>query len=155
MTNFFFHCWDDEREFLSFESFKSSNFFTVWKLLEFTLPQGCRSLLKCGGAWGNLGVPIPPKNANFRVLLHFYVTMFWKLCTPGTRDAAPLIQVIKPKFNKENISFSYQKLNWNFQNLTGQIYSKLFIPTIKLLIFYLKVASMNPGIDETGVDENT
>ena len=38
--------------------------------------QGCRSLLKCGGAWGNLGVPIPPKNANFWVLFHFYVTMF-------------------------------------------------------------------------------
>ena len=38
--------------------------------------QGCRSLIKCGGAWGNLGVPIPPKNAIFRVLLHFYVTMF-------------------------------------------------------------------------------
>ena len=38
--------------------------------------QGCRSLLKCGGAWSNLGVHIPPKTANFRVLLHFYVTMF-------------------------------------------------------------------------------
>ena len=44
--------------------------------------QGCRSLLKCGGAWGNLGVLIPPKNTNFRVLLHFYVTMFWKLGLP-------------------------------------------------------------------------
>ena len=47
-----------------------------------TLMHGCRSLPKCGGAWGNLGVPIPPRNANFRVLLHFSVTMYWKLGMP-------------------------------------------------------------------------
>ena len=62
--------------------FDSTKTFCNFVAILHRLLQGCRSLLKCRGAWGSLGVPIPPKNANFRVLLHFYVTMFWKLGVP-------------------------------------------------------------------------
>ena len=47
-----------------------------------------RELFGSRGALSNQGVPRPPKNANFWVLLHFYVTIFeimgcpCTLCTP-------------------------------------------------------------------------
>ena len=50
-----------------------------WTFEQLWILQGCRSLLKSGGAWANLGVPRPPKNADFCILLHFYVTIFGKL----------------------------------------------------------------------------
>ena len=48
--------------------------------------QGCRSLLKTGGAWDIWGCTDPYKDYFLGVLLHFYVTMFWQFWKLGVHE---------------------------------------------------------------------